>query len=126
MRVCFSRGRATEACLCGSRTDAARPTRIPWWQVAVVRSRWSSTFYHVLIDVLPRVGLVTALLPRFAMACITAEDAAASEARRKEIEQIKREREKLEAEEKAEEQKEGRKEEQKEGQKEEHGSGTLV
>ena len=46
-----------------------------------------------------RAGLVAAILPRFAMACITEEEAAAAAKRREELEAIKKEREKWEAEE---------------------------
>ena len=43
-------------------------------------------------------GLVAALLPRFSMACVTEEEAAAAAKRRGELEAIRKEREQLEAE----------------------------
>ena len=49
-----------------------------------------------------RIGLVTVLLPRFAMACVTEEEAAAAATQREELEAIKKERAQLEAEEAAE------------------------
>ena len=50
-----------------------------------------------------RIALVTALLPRFSMACVTPEEAEAAAKRREEIEAIQKERERVEAEEAAEE-----------------------
>ena len=48
----------------------------------------------------PRLrGLVVALLPRFSMACVTEEEAAAAAKRREELEAIRKQREQLAAEE---------------------------
>ena len=48
---------------------------------------------------IPLRGLVVALLPRFSMACVTEEEAAAAAKRREELEAIRKQREQLAAEE---------------------------
>jgi hypothetical protein len=66
---------------------------------SLLTSHLTPYLVHVAPCTLRLRGLVAALLPRFSMACVTEEEAAAAAKRREELEAIRKEREQLEAEE---------------------------
>jgi hypothetical protein len=65
---------------------------------SLLTSHLTPYLVHVAPCTLRLRGLVAALLPRFSMACVTEEEAAAAAKRREELEAIRKEREQLEAE----------------------------